>query len=152
STSTFPYSLDGAARQELAPGDWRQVSTGLMLVLIGDMILLTGALMGLAIFWLALTGGPFHRGEIVKEEQDATLLVSAITAGLGALLGYGLILPGQWRCQSQLPAAQKGRGLITSCLGCVGLALFLLILAGLGDYGRNYRVFGRGPEAFDHLV
>jgi hypothetical protein len=118
-----------------------------MLVLVGDLALLGGVLLGLGIYWLGLTGGPLRRWMVGGEEhREATLLLGVLTAGLGGLCGYTLILIGQWRSGRGFPGKSGGRRLAAVSLVFFLLAASLLTLAGLLDEGRTYLRLGQGPE------
>jgi hypothetical protein len=145
-------------RADLAPRDsaetgWRKVSAGLLLVLGGDLVLLTGVSLGLLGFWLARPGGPLQAwAGVVDDPTEAGLLPSALAAGLGALGGYALILAGQWRCQRRFPGGRGGRGVIAVSLGCFVLGSVLLVLAPLGDRARNYCLLAQGAEGLERVA
>jgi hypothetical protein len=145
-------SADNDPRDSEETG-WRRVSTGLMLVLGGDIVLLAGGVLGLVGYWLALPGAPLEAlTKATGDSPEAGLLPSALTAGLGALCGYALILAGQWRCQKQFPGGGGARALMAVSLGCFVVGLVLLVLAPLEDRARNYLLLAQGADGLERVA
>src|SRR4051812_31744108 len=124
--------LDAQARSR-----GRQIGRGLGLIAAGHLLLVGLALTALAVAWAA------RAGRLPLPEQALTRPGGAVLAGLAAvgavgLLGYALVLVGQWRCLLFAPQHLGTKDLMFACVLCalVGPALFVVahFAGGAGNY------------------
>src|SRR5947209_1171795 len=91
---------------------WRELSKGLGLVVRGYCVLIAGGILGPAlIWWTAHPASGTSRLDAGTQNRDILLLCGVLTLGLTALLSYGLVLAGQWRCLMYAPERQNAKEL-----------------------------------------
>jgi hypothetical protein len=139
-----------------APADeavsWRSISTGLVLVEWGYGILISGGLLGPGLLWLAVAGVPLPPWlATFKADRSAVVLVGLGVLGVTALLSYGLVVGGQWRCQLFAPRRRASKQLL-----CIGLLTTILAstttaVAAFQDGGQTYAALQRGEDELVHL-
>jgi hypothetical protein len=131
---------------------WQEISRGLGHVVRGYAVLIGGSLLGAGLLWLALDGGPISTWACPKEQdRDNVLALGVLTLGLTALISYGLVLAGQWRCLMYAPQRQNAKELMYLCLNCVVLALALNVLGVILDGSRSYAVLQEGWEGVERI-
>jgi hypothetical protein len=154
SLTTAKYLQDGGDTpwQFNAETGWQEISRGLGHVVRGYAVLIGGSLLGAGLLWLALDGGPVStRACASNQDRDNVLALGVLTLGLTALLSYGLVLAGQWRCLMYAPQRQNAKELMYLCLNCVFLALALNVLGVILDGGRSYAVLQEGWEGVERI-
>src|SRR3954469_24440912 len=90
---------------------WRAIGRGLALVLGGYVVLCTLALAGIILAWQTTHGGPPARArqQLVQEGQDVPVVLGLRGA---VVLGYLLVLVGQWVCLRQAPHSHGAKELL----------------------------------------
>jgi hypothetical protein len=152
--ATAKYFKDGAeAPFELeVESGWVQVSKGLGLVAHGYGILVVGGVIGPLLIWLSLDTGLSPDGlPSAREDRDRLLLLGMVTVGLTALLSYGLVLAGQWRCLRYAPEGHSTKQVMYVCLFTVFLALALNLIGAWADGGRTYAALQGGWDEVARL-
>jgi hypothetical protein len=104
-----------ASRQvsTIARPKWRELRGGLTLALVGQPLALVLGLVGL--YLLATWGGAL--GARLDLDPDDAALIGWVPIG-GALLGYVLLLAGQWRCLLYAPQGCGAKDVQFACLLC----------------------------------
>jgi hypothetical protein len=144
-TSDTPWQFN-------AETGWQAISRGLGHVVSGYVILIGGSLLGAGLLWLALDGGPLTAWACPnKRYRESVLALGVFTLGLTALLSYGLVLLGQWRCMMHAPQRQKAKELMYICLNCVFLAMALNVFGVIVDGGQSYALLKQGWEGFEKI-
>jgi hypothetical protein len=124
---------------------WQEISRGLGHIVRGYAVLIGGSVLGAGLLWLALDGGLVTTWACPRErDQEDILMLAVLVLGLTALISYGLVLAGQWRCLMYAPERQKAKELMYVCLNCVFLALALNVLGVILDGGRSYAALQQG--------
>jgi hypothetical protein len=131
---------------------WQEISRGLGLVVWGYAVLVGGGLLGAGLIWVALDDR-LSTGWAGATEQDreSALALGTLTLGLTALLSYGLVLAGQWRCLMYAPDRQHAKELMYLCLNCVFLASGLNVVGVILDGTRSYAALQQGWEGVDGI-
>jgi hypothetical protein len=123
----------------------RAISAGLGLVACGYGILVAGGVIGSVLVWQALEEAPSLRRLGVPYEMIEGFLPLGVTiVALTALLSYGLVMLGHWRCVIHAPQQKSGRMLMYTCLNLVVLASVMYVLGAYREYGRTYLALQRG--------
>jgi hypothetical protein len=118
----------------------------------GYTVLIGGCLLGAGLLWLALYDGLVPTWACLsKQDREDALALGVLTLGLTALLSYGLVLVGQWRCLMYAPQRQKAKELMYICLNCVFLALAFNVLGVILDGGQSYAVLQQGWEGLESI-
>ncbi len=121
---------------------WRQVRQGLILAAVGEALFLGLGLLGLSL--LGRLNEP-AASLLVVEPEDVDALAWLLVS-LGALLGYGLVLVGQFHCLRYAPQGHGAKDLQFACLLCSLLppACFAVAhyLGGQATYAALGRSFG----------
>jgi hypothetical protein len=108
---------------------WREVSKGLKLVVRGYCVLVAGGTLGPLLIWLAGEGNWLAPGlNSAEQDRETLLLLGVLMLGLTALVSYGLVLSGQWRCLTYAPERQNAKELMYVCLNCVVVASLLNVV------------------------
>src|SRR5262249_24290563 len=79
------------------------------------------------------------------------LLLGLLMVGLTALLSYGLVLLGQWRCLMYAPERQGARELMYVCLNLVVVASLMNVGGAVLDGDRMYAALRQGTACFERL-
>jgi hypothetical protein len=132
-----------ASRQvtAIARPKWKELRWGLSMSLVGQPLALTSGLAGL--YLVATMGGPLG-ARLDVSPDDAVLIGWTLTGG--SLLGYALLLAGQWRCLVSAPQGCGAKDLQYACLLCTFAAP--LCFAG-GHYlggEATYEALEQGPR------
>jgi hypothetical protein len=124
---------------------WLEICKGLGLVAHGYGVLVLGGLLGPVLIWLSLDTdllrGQWNR---TGEERDTLLLLGMITIGATALVSYGLVLAGQWRCLRYAPEKHNAKQVMYVCVHAVFLALALNAIGAWLDGGGTYKALQGG--------
>jgi hypothetical protein len=127
--------------------NWQGISTGLSLVVWGYGILVAGATLGLALLWHVAAKVPlFPWLAPSPENRGLFVLLSVLVLGLTAVLSYGLVLTGLWRCLMNASQQQKSKKFVFVCLNTLLLAAILNVAGVCLDGGRTYTALHRGGE------
>jgi hypothetical protein len=133
----------------LARPKWEEVCQGLRCAGLGYLCLFAFVVPGVLLVWLARQGGspddPFGLGA-----DDATTL-GWVLAAAGVVLGYLLLLAGQWRCLANAPQAHATKEFAFACLLCTLIAPTSLGAAYFLDGEEYFAALQRGPAALGDL-
>jgi hypothetical protein len=154
SLATAKYFKDGEGSplQFNPEAGWQEIGKGLALITSGYLVLLVGGVLGPLLLWLALDGDAILDPlGAVPDQRDALLLFGMVTVGLTAVLSYGLVLAGQWRCLMYAPERQNAKELMYVCINMVFLASVLNMAAIYVDGGRTYAALQHGWDAVSRL-
>jgi hypothetical protein len=154
SLTTVKYLQDAGDTpwQFNAETGWREISRGLGHVVRGYAVLVGGSVLGAGLLWLALDGGLVTTwAGATERDRENVLALGVLTLGLTALLSYGLVLAGQWRCLMYAPERQNAKELMYICLYCVFLASALNVLGVILDAGGSYAALQQGWEGVERI-
>jgi hypothetical protein len=133
------------------PG-WQEISGGLGLVVRGYLALVAGGLIGGALLWVAVNGGPLADWlDDNPQVRDKLVTLGVFTLCLTACLSYGLVLSGQWRCLWNAPRRQRTRQLMYLCLPTVAGASALNIVGAVLDGAGNYAALRHGWQGVERI-
>jgi hypothetical protein len=151
STAKYVHD-DDAPRQAALETGWQQISKGLSLVVRGYLVLVIGGALGAVLVWLADGGGPPLPGlEVSRADSDSLLLLGVLTLGVTALLSYGLVLVGQWRCLMYAPQRQSAKELMYVCINVVLLASLLNLVGACADGNGAYAALKHAWDETEEL-
>jgi hypothetical protein len=150
-SAKFLTNVDDQPMQFNGGPGWQQISAGLRLVAWGYTALLIGSIVGVLLVWVVLSGHAVFGPRPSDDYSDQLLLFAVLTLGLTAIVSYGLVLAGQWRCLMYAPQRGSAKELIYVCLHCV---LIGSVLNGVGAYldgGKTYAALQQGWEGLHAL-
>jgi hypothetical protein len=148
----FVKDADNSALQYNAKSGWQEISKGLALVVRGYCVLIAGGPLAFLCIALACGGGPaLLHPSTTQENRDDLLLLGLLMVGLTALLSYGLVLLGQWRCLMYAPERQGARELMYVCLNLVIIASLMNVAGAVLDGARTYAVLRQGAAGVERL-
>ncbi len=126
---------------------WREIRHGLWFAVLGNLLLLGGGLLGL-LFLLGMLDEPLlSRLGLAPEDAEFVWL---LPAGL-AVLGYVLVLVGQWRCLFHAPQSSSAKEMQFACLLCFLFAPVCFVAAHFLGGKATYAALRSGPEALVSL-
>jgi hypothetical protein len=147
STAKYVNNGEGTPLDATKETGWQEISKGLSLVVQGYWVLMVGGILGPTLVWLALNGGPRLPGvEFGRNECDSLLLLGLLTLAATALLSYGLVLAGQWRCLMYAPERHSAKELMYICINAVLIASLLNLVGVWVDGERTYIALRNGWE------
>jgi hypothetical protein len=122
---------------------WKQLRQGFGLAVTGQVWFLALALPGLLLL------GPlgWRVARLCHLEADDTLALSLLLLGGGALVGYGLVLLGQWRCLTYAPQGHSAKELQFACLLCSLMAPPCFVAAYFLGGAELYPALAHDPSA-----
>jgi hypothetical protein len=148
----FVKDADNSPLQYNPKHGWQEISKGLALVVGGYCVLIAGGLLASLTIALACGWGPAPlRQSMTQENRDDLLLLGLLMVGLTALLSYGLVLLGQWRCLMYAPERQGARELMYVCLNLVVIASLMNVAGGVLDGARTYAALRQGAAWVERL-
>ena len=148
----FVKDADNSPLQYNAKSGWQEVSKGLALVVRGYCVLIAGGPLAFLCIALACGGGPAPvRQTLTQQNRDDLLLVGVLMVGVTALLSYGLVLLGQWRCLMYAPERQGARELMYVCLNLVIIASLMNVAGAVLDGAGTYAALRQGAACEDRL-
>jgi hypothetical protein len=125
---------------------WREVRRGLRLLLVGYWTLLVLGLPGLGLIWLTLHGHRVFQLPLHLAQNEDLVFLGLLLLGAAGLLGFGLILWGQWHCLKHAPQ-HHAKELLFAAIFCILVGPVLPVVAHYTGGERNYVVFQEGLEA-----
>jgi hypothetical protein len=151
SLTTVKYLQDASDTpwQFNAETGWQEISRGLGHVVRGYAVLIGGSVLGTGLLWLALDGDTLAAAK--ELDRESVLALGVLTLGLTALMSYGLVLAGQWRCLMYAPGRQNAKELMYLCLNCVFLALALNVMGVILAGGQSYAVLKEGWDGVERI-
>ena len=146
SMAKYVHDDNDAPRQAAAlDKGWQDISKGLTLVVQGYLVLVIGGVLGAGLVWLAVRRGrPLPGLEFARGAGDGLLLLGVVTLGLTALLSYGLVLGGLWRCLMYAPQRQSAKELMYVCITAILMASLLNVAGVWADGDRAYAALQHG--------
>src|SRR5262245_48664755 len=145
SMAKYVHDLDAPRQAVALETGWQEISKGLARVVHGYLVLVIGGVSGPVLVWLAVRGGPPLPGvEFTRADGDSLLLLGVLTLGATALLSYGLVLAGQWRCLMHAPQRHSAKELMYVCVTTVLVASLLNVAGVWVDGGRVYAALRHG--------
>jgi hypothetical protein len=143
---------DNSALQYNPKSGWQEISKGLALVVRGYCVLIAGSPLAFLCITLACGEGPAPlRQSMTQENRDDLLLLGLLMVGLTALLSYGLVLLGQWRCLMYAPERQGARELMYVCLNLVIIASLMNVAGAALDGAGTYAALRQGAVCVERL-
>jgi hypothetical protein len=131
----------------LARPRWRELRQSFLVAQSGFVLLLVVALPG-----LLLTGSLGDRlGAWLRLETDDQAALSFLLGAVGALLGYGLVLGGQWRCLVFAPQKHGAKELQFAALLCSFTAPACFLVAHYLGGAATYKALAPGPDGLRDL-
>src|SRR5262245_24212759 len=128
SLSTAKYFTDPAhSPQALAaePG-WPEVGHALRVVARGYAVLIVAGLWALFVGWLAADEGWRLPGAALRPPYlQIAVIPGLVILGVVVILGFRLILAGQWRCLMYTPQTESTKEWMYACFSCVLIATAL---------------------------
>jgi hypothetical protein len=141
------WNASGSRQVAIARPKWEEMRQGLLLAIAGHAVLFFLGIPGLVFL------GP-HGDTVITRiglaAEDAQPVGLTLT-GTAALLGYGLVVLGQWRCLICAPQGNGAKELLFACLLCSLLAPVFPALAHLLGGAGNYPALLRGPAGLPDL-
>ena len=150
-TAKYVSAPTESALQYNTETGWRSVGRGLRLVMLGYVVLLCGAGLGLGLLRVGMMDTPVVRKVADPDDRDLVLAMGLLTLGLTALLSYALVLVGQWSCLMYSPQTQHAKELIYICFNCVLMASLLNGVGAYLDGGSTYAALRGGVDELDRL-
>lgn len=125
---------------------WKAVSTGLRLVALGYVILISGAVAGWLLLRAGMEDGPIVglSSDAIQEERETCLLLGVLILAATALFSYGFVLVGQWHCLMYSPQHQNAKELMYVCFNLVLLGSLLNVVGAYLDGARTYAALRQG--------
>jgi hypothetical protein len=127
----------------IARPKWEEVRQGLSRAALGYVCLLVLGLPGVFLVWLAHQIGP--SAPLFGLGVDDTATLGWVLAGTGAVLGYLLLLAGQWRCLAYAPQSHSAKEVAFACVLCSVMAPAALGAAYFLGGPETYEVLQMGP-------
>jgi hypothetical protein len=122
---------------------WGQVRQGFVLAVMGHTWFVALAMPGL--FLLGPLG--WRLAYLCSLELDDTLALGLLLLGAGTLVGYGLVLVGQWRCLTYAPQGHGAKELQFACLLCTLIAPPCFVVAYYLGGAELYPAIPHDPAA-----
>jgi hypothetical protein len=146
SMAKYVHDDDDAPRQAAAlDTGWQEISKGLAVVVQGYLILVIGGVLGAVLVCLAVRRGrPLPGLEFARGAGDGLLLLGVLTLGVTALLSYGHVLAGLWRCLMHAPQRHSAKELMYVCITAVLMASVLNVAGVWTDGERAYAALQHG--------
>jgi hypothetical protein len=128
---------------------WREVSSGLGRILLGNFIVIGGTALcvGLVVYAIFNMAGGKAQDQVPKLGYVWAFYIGFSALSLVWLFGYGMIVTGQWRCLMNAPERRGAKWLMFACMTGLLMGPALNVAAGATglDKGPDYR---RGPAGF----
>jgi hypothetical protein len=126
---------------------WRAVRQGLGLAALGYVLLLV-ALLGVVLAGLAPRAERLGRLPAGLEEEDSELF-GLLLAGAAGLLGYLLLVVGQWRCLGHAPQGDGAKDWMFASFLCLLVVPVPFAVAHFAGGAANYAILQQGLGEVD---
>ena len=142
-TPDDPAAID-VFQLRVEAGSWNNVAQGLTRILMGYVIIVLGALVGVGMITLAVANlKGANKSSLLAFEAICWVGVSVVI--LTSVVGYGMIIRGQWSCLKNTPDRHGAKWLMFACMTCLLMGPTLNTAFSYGGVKRMPD-FHRGPR------